>query len=183
MKTEPDQDQATRINRIRNLDLVCIKFKLLQPRPEGAWTLEKADEVELSYKRFLELNLKYRQDTIVPNRDIDTFWHYHILDTEKYAADCADCFGHFLHHFPYSGLRGDEDLANLKENYRKTKDKFMTEFGVTITGEGESCGEDPPEESCCPEYDCDTNGLLPGKGSHKARPRINRAAYALAATA
>ena len=38
----------------------------------------------------------------------------HILDTRKYAADCEAAFGHFVHHFPYLGLRGEEDTKALE---------------------------------------------------------------------
>lgn len=45
----------------------------------------------------------------------------------KYAADCEAVFGYFLHHFPYVGLRGEEDLEfhhivgeRMRELYEQT---------------------------------------------------------------
>ncbi|GGY83730.1 hypothetical protein ACFFTM_05820 [Pseudoduganella plicata] len=70
---------------------------------------------------------KFPQEQTAPLQDVDTFWHYHILDTLKYAADCQAVFGYFLHHFPYIGLRGEEDEAahhrvgeRMKELYEAT---------------------------------------------------------------
>lgn len=46
---------------------------------------------------------------LIPNGDIDRFWHEHILDTRRYVADCTELFGGFLHHYPYFGMRGEVD--------------------------------------------------------------------------
>ena len=54
------------------------------------------------YKRFLNLKIKYPNLNLVPTDDIDMIWHAHILDTEQYAKDCANLFGTFLHHNPFS---------------------------------------------------------------------------------
>ena len=32
------------------------------------------------------------------NGDMDTVWHCHILQTQKYTQDCLAIFGHYLHH-------------------------------------------------------------------------------------
>ena len=68
-------------------------------------------ELLLSYDLFLYLMKKFPNEHTAPMFDVDIFWHYHILDTMKYAADCDAIFGYFLHHFPYVGLRGEDDLA------------------------------------------------------------------------
>jgi len=117
---------------IDQLDLGPIKVKLMRPDGEN-WSLEQVNVVEKWYKRFLLLNYKYPQVSIVPTKAIDTFWHYHILDTMKYADDCQNVFGNFLHHFPYFGMRGAEDAKNLKSAFDKTKDLFQSEFGESIT--------------------------------------------------
>jgi hypothetical protein len=73
---------------------------------------------------------KFPNEGAAPLFDVDIFWHYHILDTLKYAADCENVFGYFLHHFPYVGLRGadDEELhhqagARMQELYESTFDE------------------------------------------------------------
>ena len=48
----------------------------------------------------------YPTKRIVPTLTIDEFWHAHILDTRAYMADCKALFGKYMHHYPYSGLKG-----------------------------------------------------------------------------
>jgi len=70
--------------------------------------------------------------SLVPSKDIDAFWHQHILDTKKYAEDCDMIFGYFLHHFPYFGIRGEDDARSLKEAFADTKKLFLDYFGIDI---------------------------------------------------
>ncbi len=65
----------------------------------------------------------------MPDKELDSFWHAHILDTMKYADDCEQIFGHFLHHFPYFGLRGEEDAQHLQDAFAETKRLYQAEFG------------------------------------------------------
>ena len=94
---------------VMQLDFSSIKVKLMHVASGEGWSLEKADAVEKEYRRFLCLMTLYRDEPIAPLVDVDTFWHYHILDTMKYAADCEQAFGYFLHHYPYLGLHGEDD--------------------------------------------------------------------------
>jgi len=114
-------------NAIAELDLDPIKVKLMHEESGEGWTLERTNAVEFEYRRFLYLMKKYPQEQTAPLQDVDTFWHYHILDTLKYATDCQAVFGYFLHHFPYIGLRGEEDEEahhrvgeRMKELYEAT---------------------------------------------------------------
>ncbi len=101
------------VAKIHALDLAPIKFKLMDKEEGHGWSRAYADHIEIEYKRFLTLLVKYPEASIAPSKDVDKFWHGHILDTLKYAEDCNHVFGYFLHHFPYFGMRGDEDAANL----------------------------------------------------------------------
>jgi hypothetical protein len=51
------------------------------------------------------------------------------LDTQKYAEECSTVFGEFLHHFPYFGLRGEEDQRALRTAYESTLELMRDEFG------------------------------------------------------
>ncbi len=115
---------------IAELDLEPIKVKLMHEESGEGWTLEQATAVEFEYRRFLYLMKKFPDEQTAPLQDVDIFWHYHILDTLKYAADCEKVFGYFLHHFPYIGLRGEADEAahhrvgeRMKELYEATFDE------------------------------------------------------------
>ena len=118
------------------LDLGPIKVKLMEPEEGEGWTREQVNAVEVWYKRFLCLNLKYPSDSVVPTKAIDTFWHYHILDTQKYFADCDKVFGAYFHHFPYFGMRGVDDAQALSNAFDETTDLFLIEFGESLSSLG-----------------------------------------------
>ena len=124
---------------IQALDLDPIKFKLMDPEEGQGWSREYVDQMAIEYKRFLTLSVKYPEETIAPSKDIDKFWHGHILDTMKYAEDCQNVFGYFLHHFPYFGMRGEEDAANLAEAGKTTNRLYEKEFGETLPSRASMC--------------------------------------------
>ncbi|RZI43762.1 hypothetical protein EGT07_08320 [Herbaspirillum sp. HC18] len=121
------------------LDLDPIKFKLMDKKEGYGWSREEADRRELEYKRFLALVAKYPDDVIAPDTDVDKFWHGHILDTMKYAEDCRNVFGYFLHHFPYFGMRDAEDATNLAEAATNTRRLYEQEFGKAAGGNSAFC--------------------------------------------
>jgi hypothetical protein len=72
---------------------------------------------------------KFPNEAIAPQFDVDIFWHYHILDTMKYAVDCDNVFGYFLHHFPYLGLRGEDDEELHERAGVRTQELYESIFG------------------------------------------------------
>jgi hypothetical protein len=98
---------------ILDLNLDPIKVKLMHVESGEGWSLHRVNAVEREYRRFLFLMKTFPNEHTAPLVDVDIFWHYHILDTLKYAVDCDAIFGYFLHHFPYIGLRGEEDKEAL----------------------------------------------------------------------
>ena len=117
---------------IHGLDLDPIKLKLMDPEEGQGWSREYVDRMELAYRRFLTLLVRFPEETIAPTQDVDKFWHGHILDTMKYAEDCETVFGHFLHHFPYFGMRGEEDAANLRAASARMHAIYEREFGESM---------------------------------------------------
>lgn len=117
---------------IRALDLDPIKVKLMEADEGQGWSREYADRMEVAYKRFLTLLVTHPETTVAPSKEIDKFWHAHILDTMKYADDCQQVFGYFLHHFPYFGLRGADDAAQLAQAGQEMERLYMQEFGESM---------------------------------------------------
>jgi hypothetical protein len=103
------------------------------------WSREMVDRMEVEYKQFLTLLVKYPDATIAPSKDVDAFWHGHILDTMKYAEDCEQVFGYFLHHFPYFGMRGAEDAAALDAAAEQMRVLTEKEFGATQNADAAYC--------------------------------------------
>jgi hypothetical protein len=95
------------------------------------WTRERADAAQAEYVRFLTLLQKRPKFMLVPwldsegRDDLDQFWHQHILDTAKYAADCQALFGKMIHHNPHV-VRGseeeDESVTKTRRLYARTFD-------------------------------------------------------------
>jgi len=96
----------TGIAVLDDLDLRAVCIKATQVDGGYGWSLEYAVEISQLYRIFLFLCLRYPDQKILPPREVDEFWHLHILDTRAYVRDCEQVFGQYLHHFPYAGLRG-----------------------------------------------------------------------------
>jgi hypothetical protein len=118
-------------NAVMQLDLTPIKTKLMHVESGEGWSLDKANAVEKEYRRFLCLMKLFPEEQTAPLVDVDTFWHYHILDTMKYAADCEQAFGYFLHHYPYVGMDGTEE----DEQFRLDSGVRMQQLYENLFGE------------------------------------------------
>ena len=132
-------------HRIQNLDLARIIWKMGDPNEGKGFTPQRLAQAELDYRRFLHLHLQYPKMEIVPTKMIDEVWHQHILDTRAYAKDCDDMFGEFLHHYPYFGMHGEKDQANLQSCFERTQTVWVECFGVpmfeeeAVRCEGHAC--------------------------------------------
>lgn len=115
---------------LHEIDLSMIRMKLMDPEEGAGWSLADCDRLEPEYRRYLALTRHYPDLPIVPSKLVDTFWHYHILDTQAYAADCEQHFGYFVHHYPYFGMRGDDDAQALGDAYDQTLRLYEEHFGL-----------------------------------------------------
>jgi hypothetical protein len=144
--------------RIWSLDFDPIIVKLMDKKEGKGWTLEQALLAVEEYRRFLFLTVT-REETIVPTEFVDAVWHAHILDTMKYAEDCQNVFGFFLHHFPYFGMRGEEDQTTLQKTFQDVGKIYEAEFGSSyyVGINGANCGTCGP--NACGS--CAGSGYLP----------------------
>jgi hypothetical protein len=119
---------------INYIDCSMMKQKLMQGPEEGGqgWSPETANKVEEKYKMWLFLKLKYQNELVPPSREIDYFWHTHILDSHAYFRDTQAVFGKYLHHYPYFGMRGKADHERLLSAFENTKRLYRQEYGVDI---------------------------------------------------
>ena len=141
------------IEAIQAMDLAPIKFKATRGEDGYGWSPAYADEMEIAYKRYLILHAKYPGLTLAPERDVDRFWHMHILDTRKYADDCDAAFGRFLHHYPYLGLCGEDDAKALEAAFEKMQQLHLQEFGEPMVKprEAAACGAEVASAWCAVE--------------------------------
>ncbi|WLI90069.1 glycine-rich domain-containing protein-like [Massilia sp. R2A-15] len=123
-------NSTAQFNVIAALDLASIKTKLMNPESGEGWSRDRVDAAEFEYRRFLYLAKLYPHESAAPLCDVDIFWHHHILDTMKYAADCEQVFGYFLHHLPDNGQRGEVDAALHDRCSGRMHDLYAATFGV-----------------------------------------------------
>jgi hypothetical protein len=111
---------------IESLDFnYIIEFMCSQRYPLPRWSLPDAGHCCQLYKNFLILLKKHEAEFLVPTREIDEFWHNHILYTRNYYLDSMVIFGRYLHHDPASP---DDNPELLAKNYLKTKQYYFEEF-------------------------------------------------------
>jgi len=115
------------------LELNSVRDALMEKQ---GWPLERAEAARAEYIRFLTL-LQRRPGFMLipwPNKegqdDLDQFWHQHILDTAKYAADCNALFGRMIHHNPHV-VRGS---GNEKDAIEKTQRLYARTFSTGSYG-------------------------------------------------
>ena len=133
------------MHAIAALNLDAIKNKLMDEEHGEGWSRAKVNAMEIEYKRFLHLMHAFPNQGASPTKAVDTFWHYHILDTQKYAIDCEAVFGCFMHHDPYGDqsaeLAGASAGDRMRELYEATfgeeyirADVYAVEAGATGAG-------------------------------------------------
>lgn len=125
---------------IARIDLEMVKMKMGEPKEGIGWNTEQLEDAEIEYKRYLTLcrQYPYPEHSVVPNKIMDTMWHYHILDTKAYVGDSEKVFGGYFHHYPYFGLRGEDDERELEASFEQTKVYYEASFGEPMARGGES---------------------------------------------
>jgi hypothetical protein len=133
-------DQA--IAAIQALDLHPIRLRVMDKESGEGWTREYAETIEQAYRAYLTMLVKHPEDAedIVVSRDVDEFWHAHILHTMKYTEDCEKVFGTYLHHNPHVGERTQADVERKAAQVDKTRRMYQEEFGASQARDIAWCG-------------------------------------------
>ncbi len=116
---------------IQALDLGPIRLRVMDAELGKGWTREYAESVEGAYRNYLTMLVTHPEDVedIVVSKDVDEFWHAHILHTMKYTEDCERVFGKYLHHNPRDGERTPADIERKAALAEKTRRLYQREFG------------------------------------------------------
>ena len=69
-------------------------------------------------------------EDIVVSKDVDEFWHTHILHTMKYTEDCERVFGTYLHHNPDIGERTPVEIQRKAVLVKKTRRLYQRESAM-----------------------------------------------------
>jgi len=135
------RDQCEKIEAL-DLSMVIRKMETL------GWQRAQAMRLARAYKNYLIIIAKYgaQYPHLPPSKEIDEFWHNHILDTQRYAKDCEAIFGRFLHHDPYVGFAGEDGAkgegtaedqgasaaSSVAKNFATLQELHKKEFGDYI---------------------------------------------------
>lgn len=144
------------LRKLDVIDLSMVRMKLADPEEGKGWAIDQIDLAEQEYRRFLALHLMYPEMAVVPCHLVDEVWHAHILDTQAYAVDCERVFGFFLHHFPYFGMRGEQDAADLLDAYEATLQRYREHWGeptagVWVSEDSSKCHRQSCRTQCKPQ--------------------------------
>jgi len=120
------------IAAIRALDLESIKLRVMDPELGEGWTREYAESIERAYRNYLTMLVKHPEDVgdIVVSKDVDEFWHAHILHTMKYTEDCERVFGTYLHHNPDISGRAPAEIERKAALVEKTRRLYQQESAM-----------------------------------------------------
>lgn len=121
-------NSTAEINMIDQLNFDSIRARLMHKESGEGWSLKQTVAVEFEYRRFLCLMKLFPRAQVAPVLEVDVFWHYHILDTEKYAADCEQIFGYFLHHVPSIETNDADDLAAHQRNGARMQELYAATY-------------------------------------------------------
>ena len=100
---------------------------------------------------------------LAPTRDIDLFWHMHMLSPLAYYKDCMMQFGKILDHDGGFG-KGHGELPVLRKVFARTAELWEAEYGEPYCEDGKwikevvmtDCWHDCQDRCwhACAEEDC-----------------------------
>ena len=128
---EPAADAATPPARLVPIESIDWLPLLRRCERRLGWSPARAAGTLEAYKQFLQLKIAHADwDAAVlsPPLAVDEMWHMHILDTRRYAADCAACAGAFVHH----DADGDEDRAARERRVAFTQRAYLDTFDTAL---------------------------------------------------
>jgi hypothetical protein len=137
---------------VASLNFEQLKSKLLRGEDGDATDPHLLALQEREYRRFLTMKLLHPNEVLVPTKVADSFWHAHLLDTVSYHRDTQRLFGSYLHHFPYFGIRSEDDAVDLKQAFERTVSLYESTLGeAPARADASRCGDD---HACHAPSDC-----------------------------
>lgn len=114
------------------------------------WTDEQRRTSLRRYVQWLTLKRDNPRSRLAPTRDIDLFWHLHMLRPVAYHRDCMRLIGRILDHDGGFG-KGEGELPQLQEVFTITAEMWEARFGAPYREDGMWI-RDAVATDCC--HDC-----------------------------
>jgi len=99
------------------------------------WTPEQREKALDRYVKWLLLKQRHPTSRLAPTRDIDLFWHLHMLAPVAYHRDCMRLFGKLLDHDGGFG-KGPGELPELQRVFEHTATLWEAEYGEPYREDG-----------------------------------------------
>jgi hypothetical protein len=99
------------------------------------WSQEQRARSLERYVMWLRLKQRHPRARLAPTRDIDLFWHLHMLSPVAYHRDCMQMFGCLLDHDGGFG-RGPGELPKLQEVFTRTAMWWEQAYGEPYREDG-----------------------------------------------
>jgi len=113
------------ISILMDWDMDDVKKRLVHD--EGI-TWEEAGALEAEYKRFIAIIIANPGPRFPISKQVDPFWHAHLMFTRDYAEMCSKVNnGVFIHHQP---MTEKQDAVEVRANYfSSTLPEYQRMFG------------------------------------------------------
>lgn len=116
-----------------SVDLVAASYR--SDDFPSDWTREMRNRSHERYLRWLRLKQLHPTARLAPTRDIDFFWHLHMLAPVAYHRDCMRLFGKILDHDGGFG-KGPGELPRLREVFLATAQLWERTYGEPYREDG-----------------------------------------------
>ncbi|HEY2515953.1 MAG TPA: glycine-rich domain-containing protein-like [Polyangiaceae bacterium] len=100
------------------------------------WSAEQRERSLSRYEKWLALNERHPGACLAPTRDIDLFWHLHMLSPVSYARDCMKLFGLVLDHDGGFG-KAEGELPRLRDAFEQTAAWWEAEYAEPYREDGQ----------------------------------------------
>ncbi len=99
------------------------------------WSADQRSRSLVRYLKWLRLKTLHPTARLAPTRDVDLFWHLHMLSPVAYYRDCMRLFGRLLDHDGGFG-KGPGELPILQEVFGRTEALWEAEYGEPYREDG-----------------------------------------------
>jgi len=99
------------------------------------WSQQQREAACARYQKWLRLKRGHANSPLAPTRDIDRFWHLHMLSPVAYSRDCMALFGKLLDHDGGFG-KEEGERPELQRVFEQTARWWELEYGEPYLDDG-----------------------------------------------
>ncbi len=128
-------EDPTREHALPELSVDLVRASRRSDDFPSDWSDAQRIEGERRYRQWLELKRRNPGARLAPTRNIDLFWHLHMLAPVAYLRDCTRLFGRVLDHDGGFG-KDPAELPTLQAVYADTARLWESTWGTAYADDG-----------------------------------------------